>query len=127
MTRNARSAIHWKWTRGDFPTTGKHPLWPLAAALAAVAILCAPAGAASDAPPQITGASVLPQRFGVSDGTTFRYELSKKADVFFFLDRGVRGRMVGGHCHRLSRRNRHHKHCAFYVRSSSFKQAAVGG
>jgi hypothetical protein len=64
---------------------------------------------------------------GVARGTRFRYELSKKADVFFFLDRGAKGRVVGGHCRRQSKRNRHHRPCAFYVRSGSFKQAGMEG
>lgn len=60
-------------------------------------------------------------------GTTFHYTLSKSADVFFFIDRGAKGRVVGGHCRRQSRRNRHHKPCAFYVRSGSFRQAGMQG
>lgn len=80
-----------------------------------------------------------PQRFAVNHngpsevqatvarGTVFRYDLSKKADVFFFLDRGARGRVVGGHCRRETRTNRRHKPCAFYVRSGSFKMAGKAG
>ena len=64
---------------------------------------------------------------GVAHGTTFTYELTKKADVFFFLDRGAKGRVVGGHCRRQTRTNRHHRPCPFYVRSGSFKQAGVEG
>jgi hypothetical protein len=64
---------------------------------------------------------------GIARGTVFRYDLSKKADVFFFLDRGTRGRMVGGHCRRETRRNHHHEFCSFYVRSGSFKQAGKEG
>ncbi|HEX6459235.1 MAG TPA: hypothetical protein VF032_10000 [Thermoleophilaceae bacterium] len=64
---------------------------------------------------------------GVARGTTFRYELSKKAEVFFFLDRAVPGRLVEGHCHRATRHNRHHRRCARYVRSGSFKQAGIQG
>jgi hypothetical protein len=63
----------------------------------------------------------------VARGTTFQYDLSKQAEVFFFLDRGAKGRVVGGHCRRQSRRNRHDRPCAFYVRSGSFKQAAREG
>jgi hypothetical protein len=64
---------------------------------------------------------------GVARGTVFRYDLSKKADVFFFLDRGAPGRIVGGHCRRATRTNARHKHCAFYVRSGSFKMAGKEG
>jgi hypothetical protein len=64
---------------------------------------------------------------GVARGTTFSYSLSKTADVFFFIDRGARGRVVGGHCRRQSRRNRRHRRCAFYVRSGSFRQAGAPG
>ena len=60
-------------------------------------------------------------------GTTFRYDLSKKADVFFFLDRATPGRLVSGHCHRATSHNRHHRRCARYVRSGSFKQAGAEG
>lgn len=100
---------------------------------------CAPAQGAPVDAPHITHASVTPSRFavdpkgppevqaGVARGTTFRYELSKKADVFFFLDRGAKGRVVGGHCRRQTRTNRHHKPCPFYVRSGSFKQAGKEG
>ena len=89
--------------------------------------------------PRITDASLQPARFavdplgppevqaGVARGTTFQYTLSKSADVFFFIDRGAKGRVVGGHCRRQSRRNRHHRPCAFYVRSGSFRQAGVQG
>jgi hypothetical protein len=63
----------------------------------------------------------------VARGTTFRYRLSKAADVFFFLDRGAKGRVVGGHCRRQSSRNRHHRPCAFYVSAGSFKQAGMQG
>jgi hypothetical protein len=63
----------------------------------------------------------------LAHGTTIRYDLSKDADVFFFVDRGAKGRVVGGHCRRQSSRNRHHKACAFYVRSGSFKQAGKKG
>jgi hypothetical protein len=68
-----------------------------------------------------------PRRFVVPRGTTFRYRLSEKAKVFFFLDRGARGRVVGGHCRRQSRTNRHHKACAFYVHAGSFSQAGAQG
>jgi hypothetical protein len=78
-------------------------------------------------PPQISHASMSPLRFAVPRGTTFRYELSKKAEVFFFLDRGAKGRAVGGHCRRQSRRNRHHPPCPFYVRSGSFNQQGMQG
>ena len=64
---------------------------------------------------------------GMARGTVIRYDLSKKADVFFFLDRGAPGRVVGGHCRRETRTNRRHKHCAYYVRSGSFKQAGKEG
>jgi hypothetical protein len=64
---------------------------------------------------------------GVAQGTTFRYDLSKKADVFFFLDRVKAGRLVAGHCHRATSHNRHHRRCARYVRSGSFKQAGKEG
>ncbi len=108
------------------------------AAVAAAAI-CAPAFGAAPAPPRITDATLSPTRFavdrsgpsevraGVARGTTFHYDLSKKADVFFFLDRGAKGRVVGGHCRRESARNRHDRPCAFYVRSGSFKQAGKPG
>jgi hypothetical protein len=101
--------------------------------------VCAPANGAPADAPHITDASVTPSRFavdpngapesqaGVARGTTFRYDLSKKADVFFFLDRGAKGRVVGGHCRRQTRTNRHHKPCPFYVRSGSFKQAGKEG
>ena len=78
-------------------------------------------------PPQITRASMSPVRFRVPLGTTFRYELSKKAKVFFFLDRGAKGRVVGGHCRRQSPQNRHHRACAFYVRSGSFSHQGTQG
>jgi len=126
---------------GDFLTTGDLPLRPLAAALVAfaAAAVCASSFAATADAPRITDAGMSPRRFavdprgpaevqaGVSRGTTLHYQLSKKADVFFFLDRGTRGRMVGGRCHRQSKRNRRHKSCAFYVRSGSFKQAGTQG
>ena len=64
---------------------------------------------------------------GVARGTVFRYDLSKKADVFFFLDRGAKGRVVGGHCRRETHTNRRYKACPFYVRSGSFKQAGKEG
>jgi hypothetical protein len=104
-----------------------------------IAAACAPAVAAPADAPQITDASMTPRRFavnpngppevqaGVARGTTFHYDLSKKADVFFFLDRGAKGRVVGGHCRRESSRNRHDRPCAFYVRSGSFKQAGKEG
>ena len=101
---------------------------------------CAPAlGAAAD-PPRITDAGMSPRRFAVdrtgpselqaaaARGSTFHYDLSKQAEVFFFLDRGTRGRVVGGHCRRETRRNRrHHRYCVRYVRSGSFKQSAKAG
>jgi hypothetical protein len=64
---------------------------------------------------------------GVARGTTFRYQLSKAAKVFFFLDRGAKGRVVGGHCRRQSSRNKHDRPCAFYVSSGSFKQVGMQG
>lgn len=90
-------------------------------------------------PPHISYASMSPRRFavkhsgppevqaGVARGTVFSYDLSKKADVFFFLDRGTRGRVVDGHCRRQTHSNRHHRACAFYVRSGSFKQVGKEG
>jgi hypothetical protein len=105
----------------------------------AVAAACAPALAAPMDAPHISHASMSPRRFavshsgppevqaGVARGTVFRYDLSKKADVFFFLDRGSRGRVVGGVCRRERRTNRRHKPCAFYVRSGSFKQVGKEG
>jgi len=108
-------------------------------AVLALTGVCTPAlGAAADAP-HISDATMSPRRFavnhngppevqaGVSRGTVFRYDLSKKADVFFFLDRGAKGRVVGGHCRRQTRTNHHHKPCPFYVRSGSFKQAGKEG
>jgi hypothetical protein len=96
----------------------------------ALAAACAPAlaevGGGGD-PPQISHASMSPRRFLVPHGTTFRYELSKKADVFFFLDRGAKGRVVGGHCRRQTPTNRRYKACPFYVRSGSFRQHAAEG
>jgi hypothetical protein len=101
--------------------------------------VCAPAFGAAVGAPHITDATMSPRRFavdrsvppevqaGVARGTVFRYDLSKKADVFFFLDRGAKGRVVGGHCRRQTRTNRHHKACPFYVRSGSFKQAGKEG
>jgi hypothetical protein len=100
---------------------------------------CAPALAASSDAPHISHATMTPPRFAVdhkgppevqasvAHGTVFRYQLSKKADVFFFLDRGAPGRVVGGHCRRMTRTNSRHKHCAIYVRSGSFKQAGKEG
>jgi hypothetical protein len=64
---------------------------------------------------------------GAAHGTTFRYRLSKAANVFFFLDRGAKGRVVGGHCRRQSARNKYHRACSFYVSSGSFKQAGMQG
>ena len=105
----------------------------------AVATACGPAGAASSDAPQIAGARMDPVRFavnrngppelqeGVARGTTFHYTLSKKADVFFFFDRGAKGRVVGGHCRRQTATNRYHKPCPFYVHSGSFKQAGAAG
>jgi hypothetical protein len=122
-------------------TTGHNPPQLAAAAIALLALIgtCAPALGASSNAPHITHATISPARFAVSGsgppevqasvarGTVFRYQLSKKADVFFFLDRGAPGRVVGGHCRRATRTNSHHKHCAFYVRSGSFKQAGKEG
>jgi hypothetical protein len=105
----------------------------------AVAAACAPTVAASADAPRITGASMSPVRFAVdhsgppelqegrAHGTTFRYDLSKKADVFFFFDRGAKGRVVGGHCRRQTSTNSHHRSCPFYVHSGSFKQAGASG
>lgn len=132
-----RPAIDWKRTRGDFPTTGKPPLRPLAIAFAG--LLAAGAAPALADAPRISDASITPARFavdplgppevqaGVARGTTFHYTLSKSADVFFFIDRGAKGRVVGGRCRRQGRRNRHHRRCAFYVRSGSFRQAGLAG
>jgi hypothetical protein len=64
---------------------------------------------------------------GVARGTNFHYRLSKDAKVFFFFDRGAKGRVVGGHCRRESRTNRHHKPCPFYVHSGSFQTAGKQG
>jgi hypothetical protein len=64
---------------------------------------------------------------GVARGTTFRYDLSKDAKVFFFFDRGAKGRVVGGHCRRQSANNRRYKPCAFYVHSGSFQMAGKQG
>jgi hypothetical protein len=117
---------------------------PLTPRLAAIALLASAAlgtsqAAAADAP-QISDASMQPRRFavdrkappeaqaGVVRGTTFSYRLSEDADVFFFLDRGVAGRSVGGHCRRQTHRNkRHHDRCPFYVSSGSFRQHATKG
>jgi hypothetical protein len=117
------------------------PLTPrlVAAVLfAAIGVSAAPATAA-DAP-QITDASMQPRRFAVDHsappepqaavarGTTFGYRISEDADVFFFLDRGVAGRSVGGHCRRETARNkRHHERCPFYVHSGSFRQHGTKG
>jgi hypothetical protein len=117
------------------------PLTPRLAAIALLAAVgaCASPAAAADAP-QISGASMQPVRFAVDHGapsevearvargTTFSYRISEDADVFFFLDRGVAGRSVGGRCRRQTHRNEaHHKACPFYVRSGSFRQHAVKG
>jgi hypothetical protein len=110
-----------------------------AVALFAAAVVGAPPSLAADAP-QISDASMSPVRFavdhnappeaqaGVARGTTFSYRVSETADVFFFFDRGVRGRSVGGRCRRETRRNKkHHKLCPFYVHSGSFRQNALRG
>jgi hypothetical protein len=117
------------------------PLTPRLAAVAlfAVTALATPSAMAADAP-KITDATMSPRRFavdrsapsepqaGVARGTTFSYRVSEDADVFFFLDRGVAGRSVGGHCRRETARNkRHHERCPFYIRSGSFRQNAVKG
>jgi hypothetical protein len=119
------------------------PFPPLAALLAAfaVAALCGPAFAAAEAP-QITTATMSPTRFAVdfstppegqsgvarvARGTTFSYRLSKGANVFFFLDRGTKGRSVNGKCRRLTSHNRHAKACVRYVRSGSFRQNGLQG
>ena len=117
---------------------------PFVPPLAALALLTAGAlfpypARAADAP-KISDASMKPRRFAVDHrgtpeaqvgkarGTTFSYRVSEDADVFFFLDRGVAGRTVGGHCHRQTRRNkRHHERCVLYVRSGSFRQDARQG
>jgi hypothetical protein len=99
------------------------------AALAVAACYAPALGASSPMgdPPQISHATMSPRRFPVPRGTTFQYQLSKKAKVFFFLDRGARGRAVGGHCRRQSPQNRHHRSCPFYVRSGSFSQQGMQG
>jgi hypothetical protein len=123
-------------------TTSMH--LPFTPRLAAVALFAAmalgvPPSMAADAP-QISDATMSPLRFavdhqappesqaGVARGTTFSYRVSEDSDVVFFLDRGVRGRSVGGHCRRETSRNKkHHKLCPFYVRSGSFRQNALKG
>jgi hypothetical protein len=112
--------------------------------MAAIALLVTAAAAASPASagdaPQISDATMSPRRFavdhkappesqaGMARGTTFSYRVSEDADVFFFFDRGVRGRSVGGHCRRETRRNKkHHELCPFYVHSGSFRQHAAKG
>jgi hypothetical protein len=117
------------------------PLTPRLAAVAlfAAAAVGAPPALAADTP-KISDAGMHPRRFavdrkappevqaGVARGTTFSYRVSEDADVFFFLDRGVAGRSVGGRCRRETHRNkRHHQRCPFYVRSGSFRQNAVQG
>lgn len=90
-------------------------------------------GAASGAAPKITNASMQPSTFAVNPhgppavqtgaalGTTFHYDLSKRATVFFFFDRMVRGRRIGGRCRRETRRNRRgHRACVIWAPSSNF-------
>jgi hypothetical protein len=126
----SESTCPWAWPRAhrlrppprSFPTTGKHPLWPLCGTVAVLlaAPLVAAAGAAA---PQISNASAQPSTFavGASRGTTFRYDLSKPATVFFFFDRFERGRRIGGRCRRETRRNRRgHRTCVIYAPSSNF-------
>lgn len=114
----------------------------MAAVIAALtlAFACASAHAAPDASaPHITTASMKPTRFavdpkgppevqeGVARGTAFHFELSKASKVFFFFDRGARGRVVGGHCRRQSANNRRYRPCAFYVHSGSFQTTGTQG
>jgi len=114
----------------------------VAAVIAALTLAsaCASAYAAPDAnAPHIMSASMNPVRFavnpkgppelqeGVARGTTFHYTLSKGAKVFFFFDRGAKGRVVGGHCRRQSANNRRYRPCSFYVHSGSFQTTGQEG
>jgi hypothetical protein len=113
-------------------------LRPVAAVLFVTAAASNTPAMAADAP-KITDASMSPRRFavdrsappepqaGAARGTTFSYRVSEGADVFFFFDRGVAGRSVGGHCRRQTRRNKHHSRCVIYVHSGSFRQHGVKG
>jgi hypothetical protein len=110
----------------------------VAAVLFAIVAAGATPAVAADAP-KISDASMSPRRFavdhrapaepqaGMARGTTFSYRISEDADVFFFFDRGVAGRSVGGHCRRETRRNKHHSRCVIYVHSGSFRQHGVKG
>jgi hypothetical protein len=117
------------------------PFTPRLAAFALFALTAVgtPSAMAAETP-KISDATMNPRRFAVDHsappepqaalvrGTTFSYRVSEDADVFFFLDRGVAGRSVGGHCRRQTDRNkRHHDRCPFYIRSGSFRQNAVKG
>ena len=125
----------------EVSTTSMHPPFTprsVAAVLFATATAVATPAMGADVP-KISDANMSPRRFavdhrapaepqaGVVRGTTFSYRVSEDADVFFFFDRGVAGRSVGGHCRRQTRRNKHHSRCVIYMHSGSFRQHGVKG
>jgi hypothetical protein len=61
-------------------------------------------------------------------GATVRYALTAAAAVTFTVERGTRGRRVGGKCVKQTKRNRDRRKCARYkrVRGSFTHQGAAG-
>lgn len=60
-------------------------------------------------------------------GTTFVYTLSERARVVFALGLKRKGRKVGRHCRKTTRRNRGRKRCTRYVKAGSFAHQSVLG
>jgi len=62
-------------------------------------------------------------------GSIVIYNLSVPATVDFSVERAIKGRRVGGKCHRTTKANRSHKECTFYkpIRGGFSVAGAVAG
>jgi hypothetical protein len=74
------------------------------------------------------GGSIISRKRRVPVGATVTYNLSAPATVDFSLERGVKGRRVGGKCHKATAANREKRRCPLFKPvKGGFTQAGAAG
>jgi len=97
----------------------------------------APASATAPQAPQISGLTLSPAAFvaasrgaavtSVRTGSTVSYSDTVTATTTFTVERAAPGRLVGGSCLRITKRNHSHKHCTRLVAIGHFNHADGAG